>query len=132
MQTGGLVVHARGGDFLDDKASHAHQMKFYEQALSGSKMPEFKAGVLCCSDPNYASKIINFFDSKGIFLSYKPNNDADWQADFRILMNAGFILGSRSTFAWWASLLGEVESIFPVDFTIGRARVLFHPWETAH
>jgi hypothetical protein len=132
IQTGGLVVHARGGDFLDDKASHAHQMKFYEQSLSGSKMPEFKAGVLCCSDPNYASEIINFFDSKGIFLSYKPNNDADWQADFRILMTAGFILGSRSTFAWWASLLGEVESIFPVDFTIGQARVLFHPWETAH
>lgn len=129
--SGELVVHARGGDFLEDKASHAHQMRFYEQALSGSKMPEFKTGVLCCSDPNYASQIIDYFDGKGISLSYKPKNDDDWQEDFRILMNAGFILGSRSTFAWWASLLGEVESIFPIDFTIGQARVLFHPWERA-
>lgn len=127
-----LVVHARGGDFLDDKASHVHQMKFYEQALSGSKMPEFKTGVLCCSDSNYASEIIDFFESRGITLSYKPNNDADWQEDFRILMNAGFILGGRSTFAWWASVLGEVDSLFPLDFTIGKPRVLFHPWETTH
>ena len=75
------------------------------------------------------NKIISFFRIYGIDLSYSPKGDSDWQDDFKLIMNAEFVIGSRSTFAWWSTLFGKTPSIFPLDFTIGQPRTLFHPWE---
>ena len=131
-QTGGLVVHARGGDFLDVGASHKHQVMFYEKALKTVELTSFNSGVLCCSDSSYGEEIVLLFERYGINLSYNKKDDNDWEDDFKLLMNAEFVVGSRSTFAWWATLFGETNSIFPLDFMIGQPRSLFHPWEIAH
>ena len=129
--TGGLVVHARGGDFLGNDLSHQHQITFYKNVLKNNKLAGFNSGILCCSDPSYGAKIVSFFQLHGINLSYEQRDDNDWQDDFQLLMNAEFVVGSRSTFAWWATLFGETRSIFPFDFTISHPRELFHPCETS-
>ncbi len=128
-EASGLVIHARGGDFLQDSLSHDHQMKFYEHALTQSRLNDFSSGKLCCSDAQYADQIIKFFETKGIILSHREQIDSKWETDFKLLINAELIVGSRSTFAWWASLLGRVECMFPSDFNIGVKRKLYHPWE---
>jgi hypothetical protein len=131
-QSSGLVVHARGGDFLQDRESNEHQLKFYEKVISNGDIPEFKSGKLCCSDPSYGEKIVRKFEEFGINLKYDPKEDGDWQDDFSLIKDAKFVVGSRSTFAWWATVLGQTKSVFPCDFTIGKQRVLFHPWETVY
>lgn len=128
-QKAGLVVHARGGDFLKDLNSHDHLIDFYQNVLKLKKISKFSNGYLCCSDPNYAKNILEYFENNGIKLTYQPFNDTNWEEDFVRLLNAKFIIGSRSTFAWWASLFGETECVFPSDFKIGQPRKLYHPWE---
>lgn len=125
----GLVVHARGGDFLLDNMSDQHQLSFYNYVIKSGRLSDYTYGLLCCSDVNYAQKIIKFFSIRGIDLYYEEKHDSNWNSDFKKLMNAEFIVGSRSTFAWWASLFGETECVFPSDFKIGQPRKLYHPWE---
>ena len=124
----GLVVHARGGDFLHDRQSHSHQLEFYRSVLD--RYPSLpNKGRICCSDPYYASEIIRFFDDYGVNLSYTHSTDTSWLDDFNALSSASMVLGSRSTFAWWATALHEIPSFFPHDFNIGVGRNLYHPAE---
>lgn len=125
----GLVVHARGGDFLQDSLSDQHQLSFYDYVIKSGRLSNYTHGLICCSDVIYAQKIKKFFRNHGIHLYHEKKQDSNWESDFKKLMNAEFIVGSRSTFAWWASVLGEVQCFFPKDFTIGKSRKLYHPQE---
>ena len=72
------------------------------------------------------------FNDFGINLSFYTKTDNDWEDDFRLIMNSDLVVGSRSTFAWWATLIGKTSSIFPNDFNIGELRTLYHPYEIKH
>lgn len=129
QKTNNLVIHARGGDFLNNENSRSHQYEFYEKVLNRHELAPFSTGELYCSDQVYAQDIVKYFAGNGIDLHYRASGDDDWEADFKRLMSAKLLIGSRSTFAWWASLLGEVNCFFPEDFTINKPRNLYHPWE---
>ncbi len=125
----GLVVHARGGDFLLDGKSHQHQISFYQNCLPFLAERGLNSGILYCSDAEYGLTIKTFFKEEGIDLEFVSNSDASWEDDFKKMANAALLIGSRSTFCWWASVLGRVTSLFPSDFHIGTKRKLFHPNE---
>lgn len=125
----GLVVHARGGDFLDDNKSHVHLLKFYDDVIPQVKSKGYFDGKLICSDNKYGSVIKSFFESNGINLVFSDSTDECWTSDFVDMLSSSLLIGSRSTFCWWAAVLGDVPSMFPHDFSIGTKRVLFHPYE---
>ncbi len=124
----GLIVHARGGDFLKNKLSLEHELNHFNLAINKIKdMPQRK--ILVCSDEAHAHQVYKFFLNRGLELDYKPSHDDDWLQSFLDILNSDLLIGGRSTFAWWASALGNVESYLPCDFEIGRPRLLHHPFE---
>ena len=124
-----LVIHARGGDFLVNDEVKFDAFRFYENAIKSIPVNKFASRKLVCSDKSFAVEVANHLQTCGIFVDIFQESDEDWEESFKLLMNSSFLVGSKSTFAWWAAALGNVDCIFPTEFNNGRKKQLFLPGE---
>ena len=120
-----LVIHARGGDFLVNDEVKFDAFRFYENAIKNIPVNKFASRKLVCSDKTFAVEVANHLQTCGIFVDIFQESDEDWEESFKLLMNSSFLVGSKSTFAWWAAALGNVDCIFPTEFNNGRKKQLF-------
>lgn len=90
------VIHIRRGDYSESKFGLLH-FSFYFHSLA-ENLPL----VVCTDDTSLASEIESYFQPEVIF---SPDNSSAWES-IAVISNASYIIGSNSTFSWWASVVG--------------------------
>ena len=90
------VIHIRRGDYLESKFGLL-DFEFYFNSLA-ENIPL----VVCTDDISLIPEIESYFQPEVVF---SPANSSAWES-FVIISNASPIIGSNSTFSWWASVIG--------------------------
>jgi hypothetical protein len=90
------VIHIRRGDYSESKFGLLH-FGFYLHSLA-ENLPL----VVCTDDTSLISEIESYFQPEVIF---SPSNSSAWES-IAVISNASYIIGSNSTFSWWASVVG--------------------------
>ena len=105
-----LVVHIRRGDFI--KLGIALDMSFYTSSIKKIvfENPEVNTVAVVTDDPNYCR---NNLDIDLPFKIYRGQSHMD---DFTYLIQAQYILISRSTFSWWAARFSSGKVYYPAPW----------------
>ena len=98
-------VHIRLGDFLETRSggTKALQADYYRRALAALEWQR----VLLVSDDGEHPLVRQLASEYGA----EVVSQADWAADFRLLMSCRKLVISDSTFSWWAAWLGRADEI---------------------
>lgn len=121
------VIHIRGGDFVKLRWNSISPKEYYIKAIN-IMQEEYKRNkfYIVTDDKNYAKKILNGLDVSFEFIG---NSIYD---DFYLISSFKFRILSSSTFALWASALGNNEGsiVFaPKYWTPNNEREIFLPNE---
>ena len=124
----GCVLHIRGGDFVNSEWSSTNSRSYYERAVR--KMGEdfgITDFVVVTDDIPFAQELLRDFGSVGMTFE-----SGDMLSDFHKIGLFRYRILSSSTFAFWASALGDVTPsavLSPADWSPGRRRMLRVPGE---
>ncbi len=112
-----ICIHVRRGDYI--KPGHSLPLNYYEKAYSSIHEDEKRNSIIYIISDDIQWCKENMLT---IFKSNDSNNkvvvveNTDEIFDFFMLTKANILIGSNSTFSWWASYLNQKEnkkSIFP-------------------
>jgi len=126
-----VVIHIRGGDFLNISHLNICQLQYYLEAISYLNDKGHNSFKVISEDQRYANEIIQKIKSKhtNIKISLIPSNTI--QKDFNIIRSSKLAILSNSTFSWWASFFSKSkkEFIVPSNFSTKEKRIVL-PYET--
>ena len=116
LSSHGIGVHIRRGDYLDPKHSGLHGLlpdSYFLDAINEISKSSAESNVVIYSDsPNLLSELIQKLEYLGWNVSVDRNTDP-WLTMSR-LAGHKYLIGSNSTFSWWAGYSGLAEKcIFP-------------------
>lgn len=126
-----VVMHIRGGDFIQNKRYAVATDKYYEKAIGAAVEMGKSSFIILSDDQNYGRMMASKF--KGSFKNYDfnfLNKSHGAIEDFDILRSASARIIGNSTFAWWAAA-SAIDGITwsPAKFTVDRVRDFFLPNE---
>lgn len=123
----GCVIHIRGGDFVKLGWNSITPKEYYINAMKKMvKDYNIEKFYIVTDDKKYASSILNDLDFSYEFIG------SSMQDDFYLIGNFKYRILSSSTFALWASALGDNENsvvIAPEFWTPNVKRKILLPHE---
>ena len=129
-----VTIHVRGGDFLTDRNLNIVGEKYYYNAVLLAQKSGWKRYVIISDDYNYAAKIAKALKEllPNISLRILTGTNS-MSVDFHALRCASARIIGNSTFAWWASALGDLDSATwsPSQFNLNCNRDFFLPFEVS-
>jgi hypothetical protein len=121
------IIHIRGGDFVELGWDKVSDLEFYLKAISYMKNNhQTKYFYVVTDDRAYASRLMS-----DIGVNYEFSGQS-MEDDFRLIGSHKFRILSSSTFAFWASALGENNGavvIAPQYWSPGSSRKIKLPCE---
>lgn len=132
IKSGEGVLHIRGGDFLKLPRFQVANKAYYCKSLSLAEAAGLTQFAIMSDDRSYATQLMNDLAAclpqiRFRLLPPSPNS----LADFEILRRAGARVIGNSTFAWWATALGDTTATTwaPTKIAVDEPRDFFLPWE---
>jgi len=126
-QRDGCVIHIRGGDFVKLGWNSVTPKQYYESAIKMmSEKYDINKFYIVTDDKEYSTSILNEFNIDYEFIG------GSMEEDFYLISLFQKRILSSSTFALWASALGDNEDsmvIAPEYWTPDRKREIFLPNE---
>lgn len=120
-----VVIHVRGGDFLQLKKFNILNIKFYTTAISQALTLGYDKFSIVSDDYEYAKEILKQIkiSHNNLDIDLHPTSDG-LLTDFNIIRAASAKIIGNSTFAWWASALGDQHTVTwsPTRFSAGLER----------
>ena len=129
------VIHIRGGDFLKVQGNPILTTRYYESALQllSKKLGGSEFKWICITDDIYhASSVLFPITEKKMYPNFLGfHNSIDLRYDFDLIRQARSRIIGNSTFAWWAMVLDENQSvtISPSKTLDVTKNSLVMPWE---
>ena len=107
-----MVIHIRGGDFLNLPQYNVCTEKYYRDAIEKIEY-ENESVIIVTDDKSYAESLI---EKLGFKLDYEFSSGSMYD-DFVTMSSAKILIGSNSTFCFWAAAFTDdicnKKSIFP-------------------
>lgn len=127
-----LVIHCRGGDFLEDSNLNILSLEWYKLSLTTlskiEKIPD--ECVVVCEDSQQGELLVDYLNSETKY-KFILKDIGTIAEDFFYIAESNFIISGNSTFAFWASVFGDKAScrIAPTHFSRKRKRLNVIPNE---
>lgn len=124
----GCIIHIRGGDFVKLGWNSATPKEYYVRAIETMKVNYNQNNFyIVTDDRDYSKTILNELDLNYEFIG------SNTYEDFKLIGSFNFRILSSSTFALWASALGNNKNnivIAPKNWIPGYERKILLPNET--
>jgi hypothetical protein len=108
IESSEVVIHIRGGDFLQLPLFQVANMPFYAEAVRQAYARGYKQFAVITDDPEYANQICSEISLSTPHIQFRIlGRGISSHVDFDTLRCASARIIGNSTFAWWASALGR-------------------------
>jgi len=123
-----IAIHIRGGDFASWNPAAILPSSYYRDAieLTMQSRTDFDTPLVIVTDdlaqPSVAeiARIFSENLSQGLEIRQIMRSDSDLSTDFRLLGSAETLISSPSTFAIWASILGQNREVLHSKIWVER------------
>ena len=121
-----VIIHARGGDFLNIKHLNICDNNYYKKAIEYALRKGFNTFKVISEDRQYGKEIINEMKKYFIDLKISILKSNSIKNDFNIIRSSNLAILSNSTFSWWAAFLSnsKKEFLVPSNFSLKEKRII--------